>query len=183
KNEKFINTLFLDIFPFNHNYLLEFMYCYQIIEFSIDELQKKKHSSLLKEIKKYNKEPRKINELVRTISSMLKEDTRISKINEIISSHVDLANLKISCNKLLAKYNREEGNYLHEYLYGVRNLLIHEFRIVENLNELEIIVLYFKEFIVSLISIYNEDDEDINIKQKTFKKNSKRKNKKYLKNR
>ncbi|WP_201547859.1 hypothetical protein [Psychrobacter namhaensis] len=93
------------------------------------------------------------NEFIERISSSRKERTRVNILTENIVKQSEYSNLKDNCVELLNSCKREPRNTIGDLIYDVRNLVVHDFKIIKDTEyeKLTDIVNDFEMLVVSIV--------------------------------
>ncbi|MBL4942025.1 MAG: hypothetical protein JKY81_10220 [Colwellia sp.] len=132
---QYFNDLYTQYFKTISNPLLRFHLIYQVIEHIIGERFDKDFEEI---IVKYQQNKIQKNDFIEEINELKKERTNIRKVFNIYKSNYNnsgnyLADLKRDCQDILEKHTEVKDD-VGDLVYDVRNLLVHNFR---KLSELE----------------------------------------------
>lgn len=138
ESDRFFNELFSKHLKSLGHHLIRFHLLYQIIEYIITERFDVVFDNL---IHKFNDDKIVKNDFIEKINQLGKERSNIKKVVECLKKNktdFNIPNLERDCKDLLVAHNKEIKNSLGDLIYDVRNLIVHNYRDIEDV-EIEII--------------------------------------------
>jgi hypothetical protein len=160
--EPFISTLMMEILPYERQALSKFFFLYQLVELLIDRVLQESHKALAKDLlAAANGTGSNFKDLLDVFNEKLSEKKRI---NVLISSYIakrpDESSLRTLCGSFLRQLgivNADGSDFINfsEYLYKVRNILFHNFRMVDK-NAAQVIEPICNEFKIVLLELLIE---------------------------
>ncbi|TWT00593.1 hypothetical protein [Planomicrobium sp. CPCC 101079] len=158
KSDPYPVHLFTDVLIAETHLLVRFHLLYQVIELIIDKIFNKELKSILVGLGAGEK---KLSQIKDEFNELSKENNRIKKLfTEHISNNSLKSSLKDECNKLLLSNGRDGKGDSGLSLYGVRNLIVHDYRSISptDYELIKEINYLFEEVVIDiLISIKNLD--------------------------
>ncbi|WP_198334772.1 hypothetical protein [Psychrobacter namhaensis] len=150
RENEFLYNLFTKYLKNLEHSLLRFHLLYQVVEYCIDIIFDNKSDKI---IKKFSDNQMSKNEFIERISSSRKERTRVNILTENIVKQSEYSNLKDNCVELLNSCKREPRNTIGDLIYDVRNLVVHDFKIIKDTEyeKLTDIVNDFEMLVVSIV--------------------------------
>lgn len=136
----FITHLLKVLLPYADTSLLRFFYLYQIVELMMGTLLELSFTEFKQRLSIAQPVSSGIREVIEDLQEQLNEKKRMSKLFERhLTPSIDLNGLRGSCNEFLSSLGSTSTTPGHqrgvaEFLYPVRNVLFHNFRIVEPTN-------------------------------------------------
>ena len=133
----FVKKLYENYLKTLDHHLIRFHLLYQVIENQITDLFNFQFEKILIE---YNDKSITKNNFIESIGKIRKERDNIRKIVSTLNPNDGtfeksvLINLKRDCIEFLSHYGVEERNELGDLIYDVRNILVHNYRSVEDEN-------------------------------------------------
>ena len=157
RENEFIYKLFTNYLKNLEHSLLRFYLLYQVIEYCMDIIFNNKSDKL---IKKFIDNEIGKNEFIEEISSYRKERKRINTLINSTIKQSEHSRLKEDCIELLDSCNRESKENIGDLVYDVRNLVVHDFKIIKDteygkltdiVNDFELLVISIvEEFLTTL---------------------------------
>lgn len=120
------------------HHLIRFHLLYQIVEIHVTDLFNKDFANLLDE---YKKDQLTKNNFINAINNARSEAVNVRKTFEKIKPNNDtfekdnLINLKRDCKELLNQHGFEDKNEIGDLIYGIRNLIVHNYRSINSEQE------------------------------------------------
>lgn len=136
----FITHLLKVLLPYADTSLLRFFYLYQIVELMMGTLLELSFTEFKQRLSIAQPVSSGIREVMEDLHEQLSEKKRMSKLfDRHITPSIDLNVLRGSCNEFLTSLGSTSATPEHqrgvaEFLYPVRNVLFHNFRIIEPSN-------------------------------------------------
>lgn len=137
-NDRFFSELFSKHLKSLEHHLIRFHILYQIIEYVLTERFDVVFNNLIGE---YNKNNIVKNDFIEKLNELGKERVNIRKVIECLKQKkcdFQIANLERDCQDLLTSHNKKIKTPLGDLIYDVRNLIVHNYRDIED-SEVEII--------------------------------------------
>lgn len=137
-NDRFFTELFTKHLKSLEHHLIRFHILYQIIEFILTERFDVVFNNLIVE---YNAKNILKNDFIERINELGKERVNIRKVIDCIKQNqfdFDITNLERDCKDLLDLHNKKIPNTLGDLIYDIRNLIVHNYRDIEEF-EIELI--------------------------------------------
>tara|TARA_B100001179_G_C18596892_1_gene407755 strand:- start:199 stop:1347 length:1149 start_codon:yes stop_codon:yes gene_type:complete len=150
RENEFLYNLFTKYLKNLEHSLLRFHLLYQVVEYCIDIIFDNKSDKI---IKKFSDNEMSKNEFIERINLSRKERTRVNILTENIVKKSEYSNLKDNCVELLNSCKREPKNTIGDLIYDVRNLVVHDFKIIKDTEyeKLTDIVNDFEMLVVSIV--------------------------------
>src|SRR5690606_7183113 len=120
------------------HHLIRFHILYQIIEYILTERFDVVFTNLIGE---YNANNIVKNDFIEKINELGKERSNIKKVVDCLKENncdFEIPNLERDCKDLLESHKKKIKNTLGDLIYDVRNLIVHNYRDIED-DEIEII--------------------------------------------
>ena len=152
REEDYIFELFKNFLGKETSPLLKFYLLYQVIELIIEKIFNKELSEMLEAL---GNNTTSLFDIKESLNNIAKEKDRIIKISSKYSERVRCAEeLKANCNRLLTNQGKEEENEVGQSLYKVRNLLVHNYRGINEQNKyiIEEVTISFEKYIIELLT-------------------------------
>lgn len=155
----YINRLFIDLLKNEKHYLVKFHLLYQVVELLIERIFNNEIKRLFKEIEC---DSCNLFEIRNEFSKLAEELARIEKLFTTYTNDVkDLNCLKEACISLLVKTGNEKD--LNQFspgknLYTVRNLLVHNYRLlsIEHVELINEINSCFENVVIDILIRFKE---------------------------
>lgn len=155
---RFINELFSYHLQASEHPLLRFHMLYQVIEYYLSVIFDKESEKIINELigKDINK-----NDFIERISALKNERKQIRGLITYIDDlkdrrEFDSEDLTKDCKEFLRVHKREANKKLGDLIYNIRNLVVHEYRSIEEKDYVlfESIINQFELLIISVIENY-----------------------------
>lgn len=137
-NDRFFRELFSKHLKSLEHHLIRFHILYQIIEYILTERFDVVFTNLIGE---YNAKTIVKNDFIEKLNELGKERSNIKKVVDCLKEKncdFEIPNLERDCKDLLNSHNKKIKNTLGDLIYDVRNLIVHNYRDIEDA-EIEII--------------------------------------------
>jgi len=137
-SDRFFSQLFSKHLKSLEHHLIRFHILYQIIEYILTERFDVVFNKLVEE---YNENTIQKNDFIEKINELGKERVNIRKVVDCLKQKqcdFEIADLERDCKDLLIAHNKKIKNPLGDLIYDVRNLIVHNYRDIED-SEVEII--------------------------------------------
>ncbi len=137
-SDRFFSELFSKHLKSLGHHLIRFHILYQIIEYILTERFDVVFNKLIQE---FNDGDIVKNDFIEKINELGKERSNIKKVVDCLNENktdFDIPNLERDCKDLLIAHKKKIRNTLGDLIYDVRNLIVHNYRDIED-EEVEII--------------------------------------------
>ena len=137
-SDRFFKELFSKHLKSLEHHLIRFHILYQIIEYILTERFDVVFTNLIGE---YNANNIVKNDFIEKINELGKERSNIKKVVDCLKENncdFEIPNLERDCKDLLESHKKKIKNTLGDLIYDVRNLIVHNYRDIEE-DEIEII--------------------------------------------
>lgn len=127
--DKYIQTLLLELLPYESNVLIGFFHIYQVVELLMENIFVNEHKKAAAKLLAEQTNPYVIKDIIEEIQSSLSERNRLKRLlSHYLTTKIVDGSLKATCNVFLAKNSAKEGNFFYDYFYNVRNRVFHSYR-------------------------------------------------------